>query len=96
MKKLFKILVLILVSFSLLTGCNLDNKVDENKKAVEEQLAGFYDDSYGKYEIHYGESTEDMKDKYLEETKDFYTSQKYEEILKYNIENDITVIKNNN
>ena len=96
MKKVSKVLILVLISCSLLTGCNLGNKVDENEKAVEEQLAGFYDDAYGKYEIHYGESTEDMKDKYLEETKDFYASKKYEEILKYNIENDITVIKNNN
>lgn len=90
-----KVLILLLLSCTLLTGCSLGKNEDENKQAVQELLSGFYENEYGKYEIYYGESIEDKKDVYLEATKELYEDEKYIEILEYNVQNDISIVKNN-
>lgn len=92
MKKLWIILMVAL----LLVGCtNVDDEVDPNQTMVEEMLDGFYEDEYWRFEIYYGEDETDLKDAYLEATKDWYVNGKYEEILNYNVENEISIIRTN-
>ena len=92
MKKILLVLALLLSMTSNVFAQTEEERYEENKKMVQDMLDGFYGVKYPYYEINYGLSEIDRKDEYRKITITWYVLGDYERILRYNVENDITVV----
>ena len=61
---------------------------------VDSLLNGFYDERMDEFEIFYGESQINEKTEFYNDTVNLYQNRKYDDILNYIVENEITVVEN--